>query len=1588
MKKLIFKGHKTWYGGGGSGSGPSPSGCCYELITVAALQALVAANNMVQGTFYQITDVTPDWQVVMLAESTSELSTQGQGIYQNSLYTEAYYSLNTNTLEKIYDPTYRNSVAGSLNIAAFPWNLTAYNNNEIDATSSFIGFPALLTSFSGNRILQGSTIDITNVTVTSVDNNNVLSGSTLSMIGATVNIVSNNYIYDGSTLFIDGFTNNGNITNNTIADSTSLLWNTLDCNGSISNNQFYGSTVSGALAQLTTFTSNNITDSVVALNGAVLPYVESNVFNGATLFFNNSNVPEFYGNVVEHSQLNVASATVTTEMNYNRILQESLVILSSSTLDTFINNSFTEGSFMSMANNTKGLLLSWNTFKVSSSLQIQPNAGSTSFAIEYNSCDYCNINLLGNTEVDYIGYNIVNHTSLDINALKGTLGTFEITDNTFIQSQIDLGQDATSTCNNVQGNIVQTATIFWNPLVATGILQYNLLNQSGVLFVDAFVPAASTTSTIEYNHIVNGGTLGLQNTTELYFNTNTITDNSEIRIENHTNSILGDYTGNVLQNQSEIRFTGANANDYLNFKNNILTSQSSINDNAIGGMTGSFSCEDNTLNAGILQIINSTISPYVQQNCITSGSSVVIDNGSISSLYQTNLSGGSNITINNTTYNALFGYNTLTASSVININNSVVQNIQHNNLSSTAALYINDNIENWDVQYNNLTSGSSIDIATGAGCTFTAAGCRYNNFFEGFVYINPNTKIQNFNDNIVHWSEVYLSISGDGLVYENTFQNESKVYLGQDSATYVFERFQKNTIDASTVYFGGLEPTLQVVGNYIKSSTFNMDNAGTALSDIVEINNNSITNNSTITFFNTLLATFNENVIENASTVNLTDHNAPSGNIQRNSVRSGSSISLTGSGASTYVYIRDNEISANSTLTDSVIGTINIADIRGNTVFSYGTFDIRFTAGTQVFGNVVQAGLFQIYGFAFNIINFNHVLRANMVLGFNSTVITVRSNHLVGPSSGTYANLTTYGPITLTTLEGNAIFDAGRIEAIYTAAQTCTGLDWNMVANTSAVLFTDTQFTRFGGSIIGDRGGNVVDNGSVLTFTGGSFAIISDNQFNKCTANITTSTLNDMRRNVFQATTLNIVNVITTLPINANTTSGDSAVNINTVPDGVSFSYNTISGNSSITITQGETNQTFNNNEIGISSTIYAIGFAAFNQNIVKQSSVYFDYYNSNIEFTINNIQNSSITQNDAQTNLYFRNNQVFNTPFLFNTATIWNDEIVRNNFQNSSINFSSSDGTFGGLIEKNNIFTTTIDFNGATITTNFNTNEITNCILSLAGNAGDYANNRLFGSSIATVLNGDITNFQSNYLHNSNISAFPDPFGSNLARVDVITSNVWNFATYDIYDSVVDIMNLNNHDNSTYVLMEYSTISSYQYNNTEGDCGFYFGVTSYTYQRNTVSNCNTLSFLGGTTFENNIVSNLTGSFATDHSQQTAIYGLASSFEYDLDLSDNAVFSANQLTLTGEQAAFGGIFKLINGGVANLIDDILNNTPNKWPYRFYNSSAGTVQFSAGAGNIYNKGGANIVIQPTGKDFAEYIDYDQVGNNYENNSAVY
>ena len=89
--KNIVKAQRTWYGGGGSGSGPTPpSGCCYELITVAALQALAASSTMVQGTLYQVTDVTADWQVVILAESTSDVSFQGQGIYQNNLYTEAW----------------------------------------------------------------------------------------------------------------------------------------------------------------------------------------------------------------------------------------------------------------------------------------------------------------------------------------------------------------------------------------------------------------------------------------------------------------------------------------------------------------------------------------------------------------------------------------------------------------------------------------------------------------------------------------------------------------------------------------------------------------------------------------------------------------------------------------------------------------------------------------------------------------------------------------------------------------------------------------------------------------------------------------------------------------------------------------------------------------------------------------------------------------------------------------------------------------------------------------------------------------------------------------------------------------------------------------------------------------------------------------------------------------------------------------------------------------------------------------------------------------------------------------------------------
>lgn len=175
----------------------------YQVITLANLQTLINSGSLVAGRYYQITNLDsnlPDWQGVFMADSGTKLSTQGQGIYQNTLFTEAWVDWSTFSFVKIYDPKYNNEVENNINITLFKWNNPSWSDNKI------LGSQAVqadsVTVFT-NNLIRNSQLDIIGNTVAAFEYNEIVNCPNIvvtpSVAGYTY---KNNYIANSSINFI------------------------------------------------------------------------------------------------------------------------------------------------------------------------------------------------------------------------------------------------------------------------------------------------------------------------------------------------------------------------------------------------------------------------------------------------------------------------------------------------------------------------------------------------------------------------------------------------------------------------------------------------------------------------------------------------------------------------------------------------------------------------------------------------------------------------------------------------------------------------------------------------------------------------------------------------------------------------------------------------------------------------------------------------------------------------------------------------------------------------------------------------------------------------------------------------------------------------------------------------------------------------------------------------------------------------------------------------------------------------------------------------------------------------------------------
>jgi hypothetical protein len=352
-----------WTAGGGGGGGGGGD-CCFETITVAALQALISGGTLEAGRTYLVTDVSADWQVMTRAMTISSVTTQCNAIYQGSLYVEAWWDAMTNTLWKIYDPKFNNEVEGPLNIAQFTWNDASWFDNKILAGSTFISGVASLSQFNGNVIGPGSTWDMTNVTATNISFNVVSGNSTVSMIDASIENVVSNRLDSGSSMLMDGASLAG-VSNNSLSASSFLGLQNAVASGLIYNNSldagtyvfltcnfdsFYRNSLSAAIlnlsgGQFSGFYENIVSESTIILGTGVFSSIASNEITGkSSVDFTDATITTItFNRVSGGSEIDANSAT-GTDWSYNTYEQKAVVNYTECTFPDQQNNRFVGGS--------------------------------------------------------------------------------------------------------------------------------------------------------------------------------------------------------------------------------------------------------------------------------------------------------------------------------------------------------------------------------------------------------------------------------------------------------------------------------------------------------------------------------------------------------------------------------------------------------------------------------------------------------------------------------------------------------------------------------------------------------------------------------------------------------------------------------------------------------------------------------------------------------------------------------------------------------------------------------------------------------------------------------------------------------------------------------------------------------------------------------------------------------------------------------------------------------------------------------------------------------------------------------------------
>jgi len=1804
--KNIIKAQRTWYGGGGSGSGPSPSGCCYTPITVSALQALKGANAMVQGTMYQITDVTADWQVVLLAESGSEIATQGQGIFQNLLYTEAWYDLNNNELLKIYDPLYDNSVGGAANISIFPWGSASWTNNIIDSSSTFVALPTTITSFIGNSIINNSLFDLTDGNF-GVIQQNIFNGANFTAISGNVTTITYNIIDSASSVALDGATIS-TFSNNTISNSCNLQWGNITVIGAVLNNQFtngltwlasntvtntilagvwsggtwdtsdssiyaiYGnytqSSVNAVGANVTVEFNNSITDSSLTLNNfdgeriadniiqystidltdAVITEVSVNLFQFATVDLSQAEMQNMNNNNVINSFVSGIATIILSNFSYNVLLSNSYFnadganvydgnidgnYLSSDSSITIIDAYITEVLFNNLTNssaidgtsiidgflyanslNQAGIsvencefasvqqnyldrgsisvqpfsifnrinqnvvtqqsdiyfenvgdgIMDYNTVSNRSTITVNPAYGTTnpSWAIRGNILDWGfinaddgNVNLItsnritttssltvtGGTTANYITNNSLD-TESSIILTDLTLGT-NLAYNS-LSNQARLTFESVTVFDNIQFNDLNSGIIDFQATSVGGNISRNIAGSQGAVTVigggisgdfsgnkvinsiwnltgavissviendldsTSFVTllgmnctefwrnvfrasnanfAAADFSAIRDNSIINSITCDFSGSSyddilgnyfekvELYAPTTMTNVMSGNTITNSLFTFVGASTDAILFNniiESDILFDGGTYNQIGT--NEVINS---VVDFAFGQVDGGID-NNKILNSSNISLNSIYISNNFSYNTISNlstfsntGSTVTI----LANVVQNVIDNGSTFELSQTTLYTILGYNTFSNSSSFTANFSEITNISKNTVSDGSNIIIDSSICD-SLENNTISNGAYLWIQDDSEVT----NCNFNRITNSNTFITVNTSLiaDLINNNVIDSSQFTFDTCEIGECSGNTLTTNSYVFM--------------NNVTLSDGFKGN---------NIYQVSEVSIDN-----STITSINYNTLTESSNITIAGTTIDSIKNNNLSNYSEFDFDFTNSTVGsNISYNTLSNRSTLSLNAAATHTFTELIENTITNGSLFSTFGQDGLNVNTVQGNTVTNKGTIYLYESTGSQFIGNFVDAGtLFCGGGYTFEQTSYNTIFRGQMVIGNGANIGFCRSNNVEGPSSGTYGNLTVYGLTTMNTLEGNKVVNAGSLEIMDTVANFVGSCDWNFIANTSRITFVDTTVGSFGGQILGVKGGNVIDNGSVLTFTGGNVVLMRDNQFNKCTA------------------TFNQPNIYNSIN---NRFSGGSTVNIQlgSLLGNISvFDNNVLDGGSTIEVVQPNGEWIISYNEITQGSNLYIErGAGTIYKNSIQASQVVANGSSSatnEINIQYNTVINNSDISLPFDSSVTFNYNTIDYTTFILDTYC--NIIFLRNNCKSGRVELINvrCDNFLTG-IQNNTIDNSdlTIAFSTAAQLREFSFNRILDTSIfniSADDNQSIFTNNILNHSECEIYYNGDETNiFKDNqlsggsyieigtaeYLSNTEFSyneltavstiLIPSRF------FNMISSNKLNGSIINISGAANDYitnLNLNIMNQSTLNITDTQTYE-FTRNNCTGSTITLTDRSDNNYTDNQFI-ASTLNLDNGSALTTCIISGISNTIASSQANATAIAGSISTFKYDLDMSNGAVYNSGTetLTLTTEQQAFGGIFNLIIPAGTHRINKIANFNQQFWNCRFQkNSGAGTAQFrDTGVGatvKLLTSSGATVNVA-TVPDFIEFRDAFTSGNQYEYLKGVY